>query len=618
MSIRTKLLILLLLISLIPLLCINVFSTRTMKKMGEKIAQRSSDSMVQREKAYLLEKISDTGAILNANFMVLQLAIEAQIDAVENAIAEVPKNQSEKVSKSAKSVTLLLAPRIKEEHVREDTYKLSRLVDQYDVIRKYRASNVLRQYTGLASGVFTSFPVSDMYPKGYDARHTKWYKRAVKSNSPVLLGPVMDLETGMMVNTVAAPVLNPDGSVAGVTAMDYTFSAMAGFYSSGNPELTDPAKVFIANLDNDGRLSILGVQVVKGSTCFWEIHDEKQYIKDPSGKVSEQLLDAGGIKKTGVMQAPFEGVPHLWAYTPLNVEKKFLVAGVPLNQVLSGAENTKRYVKSSMDSQIQIMAVMMLTIALIVCVISMKTSGHVTRPLAELSKTAGEIAKGDLDSRISFRRDDEIGALGVSVNNMADSIRSLITEQETAHLQMLSSLSVALETKDAYTALHSARVAETALRLGERIGLDEKTMDLLERGALVHDLGKIGISDSILNKNGALTSEEFSIICKHPVFTGNITRPLVRFKSFAEIASWHHERWDGKGYPDGLSGEEIPFLARIVSIADTWDAMTGDRIYRKGMPVEKALVILDSEKDSGQFDPKLIREFIEMIRVDLA
>jgi HD-GYP domain-containing protein (c-di-GMP phosphodiesterase class II) len=105
---------------------------------------------------------------------------------------------------------------------------------------------------------------------------------------------------------------------------------------------------------------------------------------------------------------------------------------------------------------------------------------------------------------------------------------------------------------------------------------------------------------------------------RHPRFSAAIMRPLMRFRAFADIAAWHHERWDGGGYPDGLSGEEIPLLARIVAIADAWDAMTGDRIYRKGMTRDGALGILDAEKDSGQFDPTLIRAFIEMIRAESA
>ena len=133
----------------------------------------------------------------------------------------------------------------------------------------------------------------------------------------------------------------------------------------------------------------------------------------------------------------------------------------------------------------------------------------------------------------------------------------------------------------------------------------------------MHDLGKISIPDAILNKPGKLTNEEFVIMKTHPIQTATIMKPLKRFKELTEIAAWHHERWDGQGYPDRLKGEEIPMLARIVSIADTWDAMTGDRVYRQGMLPEKALTILRSEKNGGQFDPNLLDAFIEMIETTL-
>ncbi len=130
----------------------------------------------------------------------------------------------------------------------------------------------------------------------------------------------------------------------------------------------------------------------------------------------------------------------------------------------------------------------------------------------------------------------------------------------------------------------------------------------------MHDIGKIGIPDAILNKRGPLDVEEFEIIKSHPVKTAIIMRPLKRFKEFTEIAAWHHERWDGKGYPDGLSGDNIPLLARIVSIADAWDALTGDRVYRQGMDESKALNLIENERNSGQWDPQMIDTFIKMMR----
>ena len=209
---------------------------------------------------------------------------------------------------------------------------------------------------------------------------------------------------------------------------------------------------------------------------------------------------------------------------------------------------------------------------------------------------------------------DELGRLGGSINRMTESIERLMREQEEAYIQSLRSLTRALEAKDAYTASHSSRVSAFSVRLGDHLGLDAEKLELLRKGALMHDLGKIGIRDVLLNKPAPLDDDEFKEMQAHPSHTAAIMRPLKRFKEFMEIAAWHHERWDGQGYPDGLHGEEIPLLARIVSIADTWDAMTGDRVYRKGMSQEKALAIFEREWDSGQWDPALVQQFVRMIR----
>ncbi|HKJ76045.1 MAG TPA: HD domain-containing phosphohydrolase, partial [Gammaproteobacteria bacterium] len=235
-------------------------------------------------------------------------------------------------------------------------------------------------------------------------------------------------------------------------------------------------------------------------------------------------------------------------------------------------------------------------------------------PVRHLGDATGRIAEGALTTRVQERGADELRGLGQSINKMADNIQRLFNEQEKAYLGSLQSLMKALETKDAYTASHSGRVTHFSLLLGRRVGVAEKDLELLKQGALMHDLGKIGIPDAILNKPGPLDDAEYEEMKKHPVYTYEIMKPLRSFRVFSDVARWHHERWDGAGYPDGLRGEEIPLLARIVAIADTWDAMTGDRVYRKGMPVDKALSILQSERDAGQWDPHLLDQFIEVVR----
>jgi HD-GYP domain-containing protein (c-di-GMP phosphodiesterase class II) len=212
---------------------------------------------------------------------------------------------------------------------------------------------------------------------------------------------------------------------------------------------------------------------------------------------------------------------------------------------------------------------------------------------------------------------EEIGLVSKNLRPTIDTVCDSLIEQSTAYMEVIQALVNALDAKDPYTANHSRRVTEISLNLAHYIGLDEQMIQKLEYGAIMHDLGKIGVPDLVLNKPSKLTNDEFNVIASHPSNTRKILAPLKSLKDYMEIACWHHERWDGKGYPDGLKGEEIPIMARIVSIADTWDAMIGDRIYRVGMPIKKALSILIKEKDMGQWDPQLIRKFITMTEAEI-
>jgi len=203
---------------------------------------------------------------------------------------------------------------------------------------------------------------------------------------------------------------------------------------------------------------------------------------------------------------------------------------------------------------------------------------------------------------------------GQNLSDLVASVSELLKVQEDSYLKTIRTLIRALETKDRYTAQHSSRVSYFSYKLGKHIGLSEKMQRKLRYGAIMHDLGKIGVPDNILNKPSDLEADEYQIIKRHPVDTVKILKPLADQQDFISIAMSHHERWDGKGYPDGLKGTETPLLSRIVAIADTWDAMVGDRIYRKAIPRDKALGILEREQNMGQWDPELLRSFIDMIR----
>lgn len=169
-----------------------------------------------------------------------------------------------------------------------------------------------------------------------------------------------------------------------------------------------------------------------------------------------------------------------------------------------------------------------------------------------------------------------------------------------------------VDAKDVNTSEHSARVAEYSVLIAQELGFDEKSREQLKKAALLHDIGKIGIPDSILNKPGRLTDEEYDIMKSHVVKGGEILKSFTLIEHVEEGALYHHERYDGKGYVHGLKGEEIPLNARIIGIADTFDAMTANRVYRKQLDMD--YVIGELKRCSGtQFDPKLVDIMLRLI-----
>jgi response regulator RpfG family c-di-GMP phosphodiesterase len=170
-----------------------------------------------------------------------------------------------------------------------------------------------------------------------------------------------------------------------------------------------------------------------------------------------------------------------------------------------------------------------------------------------------------------------------------------------------------LEARDAYTNGHSRRVRALSLRLAVNVGLDAHHRKLLSLAARLHDIGKIGMAEGILNKPTALDPHEFSLVRQHPVLGERILRPIIRSREVLSAIRSHHERYDGLGYPDGLRGQDIPLLARIITVADCFDAMTSSRAYRGALATQAALDLM-SEGRGSQFDPELVPPFVAMIR----
>ena len=240
---------------------------------------------------------------------------------------------------------------------------------------------------------------------------------------------------------------------------------------------------------------------------------------------------------------------------------------------------------------------------------------NIQKPILALQEGVAQIESGQLNT-IDNPFSDEFSQLVGGFNLMVEGIQGRDQENEQLLDSLFTLFAATLDARDPYTAGHSLRVAEYSVEIARAAGLPDDQVELLRKSALLHDIGKIGIRDDVLLKEGRLTDEEFDKIKQHPVIGVHILSQVHLPEKLQPIlpgVKYHHERYDGKGYPEGLAGESIPVFGRIMAIADAYDAMTSDRPYRKGMPVEKALSILE-EGMGTQWDATFTRLFLDLKR----
>jgi putative nucleotidyltransferase with HDIG domain len=244
----------------------------------------------------------------------------------------------------------------------------------------------------------------------------------------------------------------------------------------------------------------------------------------------------------------------------------------------------------------------------------------VTRPIAECVRGALEIARGRFGRQVSVRAGNEIGDLAYTFNHMSRELASydaenkrLIEALEQGYLDTIRSLASAIDAKDPYTRGHSHRVAALAVEIGRELNLSQEAVQALEYGGVLHDIGKIGMPDAILAKVTQLTADERDMARTHPHVGAEIVAGVAFLAAAAPAIRNHHERWDGQGYPDGLAGDAIPLVARIVNAADTWDACTSNRPYQKAFTSDEALGILARLRGT-QLDPGVHDALVAVIR----
>ncbi|SDG19365.1 HAMP domain-containing protein [Fontibacillus panacisegetis] len=240
-------------------------------------------------------------------------------------------------------------------------------------------------------------------------------------------------------------------------------------------------------------------------------------------------------------------------------------------------------------------------------------------PIQHLYERMGEVKIGNLRTGAFDLFSDEFSRLVSGFNHMLRGIKVQAARNNQLLESYFATLAAALDARDPYTAGHSLRVAEYAVNIGILAKLPDDQLHDLRKAALLHDIGKIGIRDDVLLKDGRLTDEEWEQIKQHPVLGESILKqiePMDAMAPFLPGVRSHHERYDGQGYPDGLQGDEIPLFGRIIAVADAFDAMTSDRPYRKGMDKSTAIGILEEGRGT-QWDPLFADLFIEAYRKHL-
>ena len=253
-------------------------------------------------------------------------------------------------------------------------------------------------------------------------------------------------------------------------------------------------------------------------------------------------------------------------------------------------------------------------------IVSTLFASRIVRPIRQLAARSHEIAQGNYQQRVDMKTNNEIGELAQNFNVMSQSIEHAVEQLKKAahenHLLFINSvrmLAAAIDAKDPYTRGHSERVARYSIAIGKNLNLPEKEMRNLRISALLHDVGKIGIDDRILRKPGALSDEEFEFMKQHPAKGAAIMSGVAQLIDIIPGMKYHHEKWSGGGYPDGLEGEQIPMQARIVAIADTFDAMTTNRPYQKAMELS---YVVEKIKSFGgtRFDPRVVDGFVNAVK----
>jgi len=411
-----------------------------------------------------------------------------------------------------------------------------------------------------------------------------------------------------MALTIAAPVLGGADShdvvaaVVAIVSFQEVFHAVQQPTSKSERELLDAGLPVVFVVDQNGR----AVAHPEASVAF-------------SGKPMTDLKVVQDWQESGAQVqsalAPFSAVRDgrkvemLGSYATAELDKNSRLGVIAIQDEAAALVSV-----SDMRWQTLLISLVVGGLTILIGIFFAK---KLTHPVRELADGAQRIAAGDFSQRIEVTGRTELGALGNSFNLMTDQIERFIKDlQQSAEanrelfIGTVKGLAAAIDGKDPYTRGHSERVSRFSIAIAQRLGLTDDEVEKIRISALLHDVGKIGIDDSILKKPSALTDEEYEIMKKHPQKGYKIMSQIPAMKEFLPGMYMHHEMVDGKGYPQGLKGDEIPMMGRIVAVADTFDAMTTERPYQKAMEFDDALARIESFVGT-RYDPAVVAALIE-------
>ena len=410
-----------------------------------------------------------------------------------------------------------------------------------------------------------------------------------------------------MAMTVAAPVMGGEtghevvAAVVAIVSFQEVFKAVHQSTSQSEHELLDAGLPVVFVVDQNGR----AVAHPEASVAFSEKPmTDLKVVRDwqESGKQVQSALEPFILVRDG------RSVVMLGSYATAELDKNSRLGVIAI-------QDESAALASVSDMRWQTLWISMIA-GLLTLFIGFFFAKKLTQPVQELAVGAHRIAAGDFSQRIDVRSRTELGDLGDSFNLMTDQLENYIkdlqrsaAENRELFIGTVKSLAAAIDGKDPYTRGHSERVSRISVAIAQRLGLSDDECEKIRISALLHDIGKIAIDDNILKKPASLTDEEYSIMKTHPQKGYKIMSQIRAMKEFLPGMYMHHEMVNGEGYPQGLKGDEIPIMGKVVAVADTFDAMTTDRPYQLAMKFEDAIEKIQALV-GVRYDPNVVAAFV--------